>query len=219
MSLSLACFIGLATFDHNKDKSGWPIFNIILSVSLLLFITIIPFVLYRIIALNHEKLRETSFLSKYSSLYDSLDYTKPKALYYILVLFAKRFTIAFTLVIARQTYMLQFFIVGFVSLCTLVYYIKYRPFSTDYIHNMELVNEVTLIICLYFCLVFTDYQPSEELDVWFHKPTLGWVFIIIVLLNLAINFAGIFLIIIRFLIRMFHKALGLYRAVINYLKD
>ena len=53
MSLSLACFIGLATFDAYADNKGWPTFNIILSICLLVFILIIPVILYRIIIKNY----------------------------------------------------------------------------------------------------------------------------------------------------------------------
>lgn len=208
MSLSLACFIGLATFDPSGSNKGWPTFNIILSIFLILFILIIPVVLYRIILKNQDKLRDTSFLTKYSSLYECLDYSKPQSLFYVLILFFKRLVISFSLVVVRTSFILQFLLVTVTTLVTLTYYIKYRPFSTDHINRMELMNEITLMACLYTCLLFTDYQPGENSVI--DKPRVGWAFICIVLINLAINFAGIISVIFKFIIVLFRKAKAMY---------
>lgn len=211
MSLSLACFIGLATFDPHGENKGWPTFNIILSISILFFILIIPVVLYRIIKLNHDKLKEDTFLIKYSSLYDCLEYSKPHSLLYVLMLFIKRLTVAFTLAILRSSFLLQFFLVTSISQAALAYYIICKPFSTTYLNRMEIVNEVTLLACLYTCLLFTDYQPSETVIV--DKPRVGWVFIIIVLINLGINFAGILSMVAKVSIVIYRKAKEKYRIL------
>ncbi len=157
MSLSLACFIGLATFDSHADNKGWPTFNIILSICLLFFILIIPTILYRIILKNHDKLRENSFLTKYSSLYECLNYSKPQSLLYVPILFSKRLIIAFALIVLKNSFIFQFLLITMSSLISLSYFLIYQPFSTTHINRMELVNEVTLIACLYTCLLFTDY--------------------------------------------------------------
>jgi uncharacterized membrane protein len=49
MSLSLACFIGLATIRENSESKGWNQLNIFLSIFLLIVILIFPVTLYRII--------------------------------------------------------------------------------------------------------------------------------------------------------------------------
>jgi hypothetical protein len=169
MSLSLASLIGLATFDPQGQKHGWPIFNLLFSIALLFFLLISPAVLYRILLRNRENLRENSFLEKYSSLYESLDYDRKTdkgkySLLYVPVLFAKRFTMAIAIVAVRNEggFVWQFVIVAGVSMTTLSYYIKFRPFSTAHIHRMEVINELTLLACLYTCFLFTDYQPGDN---------------------------------------------------------
>jgi hypothetical protein len=161
-------------------------------------------VLYRIIKLNDDKLKEDSFLTRYSSLYDCLDYTKPQSLLYVLLLFLKRFTMAFSLVVLRSSFLLQFLFITLVSQASLAYYIICKPFSTLYLNRMEIVNEVTLLSCLYTCLLFTDYQPSETVTV--DRPGVGWVIITFVLINLGINFAGILTMVARAVIVFLRKA-------------
>jgi hypothetical protein len=56
MSLALACFIGLATFDPKLPIAGWPTFNLLLSIFLLLVILGSPFVPYQIIYKNRARL-------------------------------------------------------------------------------------------------------------------------------------------------------------------
>lgn len=76
---------------------------------------------------------------------------------------------------------------------------------------MEIVNELTLLACLYTCLLFTDYQPSEEVTV--DRPRVGWAFIIIVLINLGINFAGIMSMVVKALIVFARKVRENYRII------
>jgi hypothetical protein len=49
------------------------------------------------------------------------------------------------------------------------------------------MNEGTFLIALWFCFLFNDFVESTEM-----KSRLGWAFIILVLLNLGVNFFGIF---------------------------
>ncbi len=102
MSLSLACFIGLATINEDHEGPGWKRFNIFLSVSLLIIILTVPVLLFRIISKNYRQIGDETFLIKYNTLYDCLNYDKNKtSLYYIPLLFSKRVTIAFSIVLLR----------------------------------------------------------------------------------------------------------------------
>jgi hypothetical protein len=74
-----------------------------------------------------------------------------------------------------------------VTLTALVYYLWVRPFSTLYLNRIELMNEGTFLMALWFCFVFTDFVEDTET-----KSILGWAFILLVLMNLGVNFFGIF---------------------------
>jgi hypothetical protein len=126
----------------------------------------------------------------------------------VLILFSKRFIIAFALIVLKNSFMLQFLLTTLTSLFTLGYFIIYHPFSTTHINRMEFVNEITLLACLYICLLFTDYEPGEKSEI--DKPQVGWLFITIVLINLAINFAGILSLIGKFIIVVGRKAKAMY---------
>jgi hypothetical protein len=76
MSLSLACFIGLATINEEQEGPGWRKFNIFLSVTLLIIILTVPVILFRIISKNFRQLADESFLIKYNTLYNCLNYDK-----------------------------------------------------------------------------------------------------------------------------------------------
>ena len=54
MSLSLACFIGLATIYEEQEGPKWRKFNIFLSVTLLIIILSVPVILFRIISKNYR---------------------------------------------------------------------------------------------------------------------------------------------------------------------
>ena len=73
------------------------------------------------------------------------------------------------------------------TLAVLVFYLWERPFSTLYLNRLELMNEGTFLMTLWFCFVFTDFVEDTE-----RKSRLGWAFIFLVLLNLGVNFFGIF---------------------------
>lgn len=73
------------------------------------------------------------------------------------------------------------------TLAVLVFYLWERPFSSLYLNRLELMNEGTFLIALWFCFLFNDFVESTEM-----KSRLGWAFIILVLLNLGVNFFGIF---------------------------
>jgi hypothetical protein len=99
---------------------------------------------------------------------------------------------------------------------TLSYYIKFRPFSTAHIHRMEVINELTLLSCLYTCFLFTDYQPEDNLLI--DRSELGWFLITLILINLAINFIGIFSIIGKFIMVLYRKAKAIYHILKNLWK-
>ncbi len=73
------------------------------------------------------------------------------------------------------------------------------------------MNEITFMACLYTCLLFTDYQPGENALI--DKSRVGWGFIGIVLINLAINFAGIISVIAKFIIVLLKKAKTIYSKI------
>jgi len=164
MSLSLACFIGLATIRENHESPGWNRFNIFLSISLLLLILIVPVVLFVIISKNYRKLGEKTFLIKYNTLYDCLDYDRKKnSLYYIIFLFAKRFIIAFSIVILRSNLPVQLLLCLNMTLGVLLFYLWVKPFESTYINRIELVNELTFLVSLWFCILFNDFLDDTSI--------------------------------------------------------
>jgi hypothetical protein len=94
------------------------------------------------------------------------------------------------------------------SLGCLIYYIKFRPFRTDYLNRIELFNEATYLTCVYLSIMCTDIVTDQST-----KVAMGWVFIIVIVLNLAVNFCGIIYIVFAFVSQILRKL----RLVLAYL--
>ncbi len=94
------------------------------------------------------------------------------------------------------------------TLAALAFYLWVRPFSSLYLNRIELMNEGTFLMALWFCFAFTDFAEGTET-----KSRLGWAFIIIVLLNLAVNFFGIFYLIFTVLRKIYLRLKDLYYRI------
>lgn len=52
------------------------------------------------------------------------------------------------------------------------------------LNYVEMGNEVTILVSLYFCYTFTDFVPTAD-----KRYAIGWAFSGMVFFNLAINFS------------------------------
>ena len=68
------------------------------------------------------------------------------------------------------------------SLSLLCFYLKVKPLESTLSNSLEIMNETTVFILFTINYLFTDYISSQEL-----KYLIGWGFIGILILNLAIN--------------------------------
>lgn len=76
----------------------------------------------------------------------------------------------------------------------IIYYIyKVWPFTVSYLNYLEIYNEVTLILCALLTYGFSDYEAVEtiEKERTQMKDMIGWVFIGIVGVYIAVNLISI----------------------------
>ena len=88
----------------------------------------------------------------------------------------------------------------------IIYLIWYKPFESNKITRSEVMNEVTVLLLLYFMLAFTDWRPSGE-ERYFY----GWFYIAFSSLNLLIH--------IVFLIREIYFSLKRRRIAYKIAKN
>ena len=62
-----------------------------------------------------------------------------------------------------------------------------QPFNLKMFNIIEVYNEITILICSYFCFLFTGIVDVEM------RYKLGWAFIGIVTLNISVNIGAIIL--------------------------
>jgi hypothetical protein len=160
----------------------------------------VPFILFKIIKNNHEKLSDSIFALKYSTIYNSLNYEKANSLYYVLIFFAKRIVVAFSLVFLRKDFNIQMLFIMNSSVICCIYYIRQRPFRTNYLNRIELFNESTFLLCSYLTFLFTDVVEETSI-----KIQIGWFFIFVILVNLSVNFSGIFYVMFKHAVKIFAK--------------
>ncbi|TNV87304.1 hypothetical protein FGO68_gene15203 [Halteria grandinella] len=210
VSLSLACFIGIASVNQEVEylyNKQFFIFNQILSYLLLVTIIVVPIFLFQLIKRNQKLLISDGFMHKYSTIYGNLNFEKRSSLNYICILFLKRFLVTFSLVFLRHDFNIQMLIIMNASFFCLLFYIVCRPFNSEYINRIEIFNECTFLTCSYLSFLFTDIIDDPGI-----KMQIGWVFIIVIVANLLVNFSGIFIMVFSWGVAMykrFKRLLGL----------
>ena len=68
------------------------------------------------------------------------------------------------------------------SLFIISYLTEVRPFKNMKHNNLELFNEISIMVLNYFTILFTDFVNSPEI-----KNIIGYIYILISLLNLIVN--------------------------------
>lgn len=74
----------------------------------------------------------------------------------------------------------------------ITYVAYFRPFKSTALNNLEVFNECSIILVIYCLFSFTDFVDDSSV-----KQTMGWVVIIIVLLNLLTNMATMIYLTVR----------------------
>jgi hypothetical protein len=96
----------------------------------------------------------------------------------------RRFFLAVTIMYFGVSSELQITATVFFSMSYLSFLIRIAPFVDDILNYVEMGNEVTILVSLYFCYTFTDYVPTAD-----KRYAIGWAFSAMVFFNIAINFA------------------------------
>ena len=86
-----------------------------------------------------------------------------------------------------QHFIINIYVITFISLASLYYYLNYRPFSLQIFNQIEVANDLAILISSYFLYLFSDWVDDLEL-----KYTIGWAFFYFFILILFSNISVIF---------------------------
>jgi hypothetical protein len=75
----------------------------------------------------------------------------------------------------------------FSCLLKLLFFTDVNPLNQPFLNKIEIFNEITLLVLSYFLFFFTDFVPSVHM-----RYALGWAFIFIAVLNIAVNWGAMF---------------------------
>ena len=85
--------------------------------------------------------------AKYDSIYANVDYWNPKALYNTSFFLARRLVLAFVIVYAARSLVLQVMIADVLSTALLIYYIQVMPMMDKLSNWIQIFNEVAVLLC------------------------------------------------------------------------
>jgi hypothetical protein len=145
----------------------------------------LPYVSYRLLRKNLDKLEEEEFKKKYGSLYSNMFTLKTDAVSKMTTLFCtKRFILGLTTVFVNDFALLSLCVALFGTLFSVGFFMNNRPMTSKLQNRIEVLNESTLYLNCYFMFVFTDWVPNIE-----DRYSIGYFYIILIIVVCFINVA------------------------------
>lgn len=68
----------------------------------------------------------------------------------------------------------------------MIFLVCVKPLDQEVFNNLEMLNEIFILISSYFMYLFTDFVPDAEM-----RLQIGWIYVMILSVNFAINWLGI----------------------------
>ena len=183
---------------------GWmQITNSALGSVTLAFLIIVPLLILRFFRRNKERLFDEEIAKKYDTLYENASH-HPMSYMYVILFMTRRLIFSVTL----QYFGLfnQITINMICSLLLLTFYSWVKPMNSGILNFVEIINESTFLLCLNMCYLFTNLIPSDDQQYYD-----GWFFILVVLINVALNF-------LILIVQYIQAILGMMKAIVRKIR-
>ena len=146
----LLCLTTFLIYKRKVYFDVWQsVINSLFSFFIGVCILLLPFATFYFIRRNNNILERRFFKYKYSSLIENLNIPRDWAQYYMVIFFAKRLILAFTIQFFGSV--AQISINMMLSVLLLCYLIIVKPMDSKLLNATEFVNELTFLTCLYIC--------------------------------------------------------------------
>ena len=125
----------------------------------------------------------STLLVRVKTFYNDLNLKHRYQAFYNVFFLFRRIVFGLTLIYLQDYVFLQIFIYNFGIIFQIIYLILGQPFQDPALTKLELFNEFTLLASLYHIFFFTNYFDDAEM-----KFNIGWSCIIVIMINVSVNF-------------------------------
>jgi len=127
-------------------------------------------------------------MGKYGSLYEGLDVTRNTAILYYSAFTLRRLLFAWTAVYLVDYGIFQIQVFCVCSIFYSVYLVGVRPFKSDFVNNIEIVNEIGINSFSFLLFLLTPLEQRSGV-----RYSIGWTLVLLTLSVMAINILAIIL--------------------------
>jgi len=156
------------------------------TVCLAFVLMAIPFLSFMFLKQNISKLKTDTYVKRSGSLYLNLKTSHFRFVMTTVLFFSRRLIFAFRIVFFGAAPFLQACLQILSSFFILTYMIYVKPFVKRKILYFEIFNEMTLLTCSYFLLVFCDILMDNYLRI-----SVGWYMVVVTLFNVLVNYLSL----------------------------
>jgi hypothetical protein len=129
-----------------------------------------------------RQLEDQAFSRKYSELYEVLRNESNWSLFYFSFFCLRRLLFALFATSSNNSPSAQIFYYVEFSILNIAYLIRTIPFEKSFDNKIEIFNESCILVIGLFLCLFTDFLADSNI-----QYNIGWIVILIVLLNITVN--------------------------------
>ena len=189
--LALAAIVNIHTADWETPYRGVRYSNALALIVLILMGLLVPFLIILYFR-NFSILGEARFKTRYGAGVEETSLVKkvsPRSiLAYPVFFFGRRLIFALSAVYLEKFLWAQLAIQMIISVFMVIYLRTYKIMDSTFSNKMEVLNECTVIVLVYFLMLFTDFVPSPET-----RNEIGRVYVIVNILHMGVHFVFLFL--------------------------
>ena len=184
LATSIAMWISLQQTDVSTTQG---VTDLLIALAILCFTIVAPYLSLKLLRKKFERLREPTFKARFDSLYQNLDYYKPKALPQTSLFLIRRLLFALVIVFLGGSIVLQILVADALSTLLLAFYLSVWP-MVGLIHNaIQIVNEIVVLVALWLMFHFTMFIEDPQM-----RYNLGWRFLYFIGADVALNILFLF---------------------------
>eukprot|EP00347_Sterkiella_histriomuscorum_P013348 403365056 len=153
---------------------------------------------------QEDKELKKFYKTRYNSYYSELELSRLRNVLYYPIFLTHRSIIAYMLIFFHDNFYAQLIIFFCSQLSMLLYLIITRPFKHKITNIIEILNETCVLISIPFLFCFYFYQDDGTKLIIF-----GWIFVGILVVNVAINvFNAFYQSVVKKIIKLIQKKFG-----------
>ena len=137
--------------------------NSIMSTVICITLAVTPYLAYTQLQKHQKKLQEEATIQKYGSLYENIETSSKKNIFYVSLYFIRRLVFSMTAVLITSSSFVQVIVTIVFSMSLLSMQVSSRLFKTRIVAFFEFYNELTILLVLTCLLPITaDYFSAEN---------------------------------------------------------